>query len=136
MKCSQWLNRLSIQLYQSPVQGTEFQMFTQRKPCAMKNASTVWGGIFYPISTRKFSTPSDQFRVRVPGNPFSDEKYIKEKYIIIYFILKKIRITKFLFQFCNSLYSCKNYYDRVSHMDLYLLMLLLVDTGISVMLYC
>lgn len=35
----------------------------------MKNASTVWGGVF-SFLTRTLSTPSDRFRVRVPGNPF------------------------------------------------------------------
>jgi len=33
-------------------------MYTEGKPCAMKNASTAWGGIFTYL-TRKLSTPSD-----------------------------------------------------------------------------
>ena len=34
------------------------------KPCAMKNASTVWGGFFTYFLTKKLSTPGSS-----PGQP-------------------------------------------------------------------
>jgi hypothetical protein len=44
---------------------------TWGKPCAMRIASTVWGEIFrsYWYWRSRSSTPSDELRVRVPGNP-------------------------------------------------------------------
>ena len=42
---------------------------TWGKPCAMRIASTVWGEIFRSYWRSRSSTPSDELRVRVPGNP-------------------------------------------------------------------
>lgn len=48
-----------------------YSIYTQRKPCAMKIASTVWEEIFSVqlIRERKNPLSSDEFRVRAPGNP-------------------------------------------------------------------
>jgi hypothetical protein len=61
----------------------------------MKNASTVWGGVFFFDfnKEKKGSTPSDEFRVRVPGNPYGRWQ---NGNISIFFY--------FIFSFMNSLY--------------------------------
>ena len=67
----------------------------------MRIASTVWGEIFrsYWYWRSRSSTPSDELRVRVPGNP----DQISDRYLCaLILVLDLIKFLKYLFLFTGN----------------------------------